>query len=307
MKVFITGANGFVGSHLKTYLEFKGMDVFGIGRSECISNFPGYKKIDLLDYNSLKKFISFVRPEVIFNLAGISSVKNCTENPNLCEEINVRGTDNLLQSVVETNLNTKIIIAGSAEVYGSPDKMPITEEFPLNPRNLYAETKIQQENLCNEYSDKLDISILRLFPHIGPGQKPLFVSSDFAKQIVSIERGLEPVIRVGNLKAIRDFSDVRDVVEAYWLAYEKGNVGECYNICSGVVKSINEILIKLLSFSKVKITIEKDENKMRPSDIPILIGDNNKFVKQTGWKPKIPLDKTLNDLLNYWRINKNFT
>jgi len=111
MKVFITGANGFVGSHLKTYLEFKGMDVFGIGRSECISNFPGYKKIDLLDYNSLKKFISFVRPEVIFNLAGISSVKNCTENPNLCEEINVRGTDNLLQSVVETNLNTKIIIA----------------------------------------------------------------------------------------------------------------------------------------------------------------------------------------------------
>ena len=301
MRAFITGINGFVGRHLNSYLLSKNFDVSGIGTA---SNFNGnvkYKKVDLLNFKLLKKTVEETKPDTVFHLAGISSVKKCLDDPELCNKINIEGTENLLKAIIDTKIKPKIVVAGSAEVYGIPKSIPIKETHPLNPINPYAETKKEQESICNRLKDELEIVILRLFPHIGPGQKHLFVTSDFSKQIVEIENSKEPIIKVGNLDSKRDFTDVRDVVVVYRLAAEKAVAGEFYNICTGNVKSIREVLELLLSFSKVKIRIEQDKNKMRPSDIPILSGDKSKFCNQTGWKAKIPLEKTLKDLLDYWR------
>jgi len=305
MKAFITGINGFVGKHLSDFLLSKGFEVIG---TDLTDGFDGNNKVkyftlDILDADKLKQVMNEIKPDFIFHLAGFSSVKKSFEQPELCRKINVIGTKNLLDSVVKANINPKILIISSADVYGVPESVPIKETDKLNPISPYAESRKEQEELCRKYP-KLHIIISRSFPHIGPGQQPIFVASDFAKQIAEIEKkGKEPVIEVGNLEAKRDFTDVRDVVKAYLFAIEKCKKGETYNICSGKAYSIKEILDKLISFAKVKIKIEQDPARIRQSDIPILQGDNSKFVKQTGWKPEIHLEKTLKDILDYWRNN----
>ena len=200
----------------------------------------------------------------------------------------------------------RIQIAGSSEEYGlvHEDELPIRETNPLRPLSPYAVSKVAQDMLAYQYHRSYQLPAIRTrgFNHTGPRRAPVFVASDFARQIVEIERGNhEPCMRVGNLEARRDFTDVRDMVRAYWLATEKGEPGEVYNICSERCYAIREILDLLLGMSSVKISVEQDPRRLRPSDVPVLLGDCSRFRRQTGWEPTIPFEQTLRDLLDYWR------
>jgi len=304
MIAFITGITGFVGNHLSNLLLSKGFEVHGIGRSEIYGGDKRvqYHKADLLDLEKTEHVIKKVNPEIVFHLAGFSSVKKSFEQPNLCEKINVAGTKNLFDAIIGLKIKPSILVVSSAEVYGIPKSVPTKETDGLNPISPYGKSKKRQELLCKNYSKKLNIIISRSFSHIGPGQLPSFASSYFAKCISEIEMGNQkPVIKVGNLKAKRDFTDVRDIVKAYLLLAQKCKPGEIYNICSGNIHSINEILNKLLSLTSKKIEIEHEPLQMRSSDIPIMQGDNLKFIKETCWSPRIPIETTLEDILNYWR------
>ena len=184
------------------------------------------------------------------------------------------------------------------------DELPIKESNPLRPLSPYAVSKVAQDMLAYQYwmSFKTDVVRTRGFNHEGPRRGPVFVASDFAKQVADIERGLKPpVIHVGNLEARRDFTDVRDMVKAYWLALEKGEAGEVYNICSGKAWKIKDMLDLLLTMTKQKIEVREDPARLRPSDVPVLLGDHSKFTERTGWNPSIPFEQTLADMLEYWR------
>ena len=297
MKVLIIGSAGFVGQHLQKYLLKQSADVLGVD----LSTSP---RCDILDPTSIQKALTEIKPDTIFHLAAQSNVPESFKNPARTFEVNVIGTINLFESIKEIRINPVILVAGSAEVYGRVEKLPISEENPLKPENPYAASKAAQDLVSFQYFKNYGLKIIRTrsFNHAGPGQSEAFVVSAFAKQIAEIEKDLkESIISVGNLEAKRDFTDVRDVVEAYALAVEKCEPGEVYNIASGRAYAISEVLEKLLSFSKVKIKIKPDPARMRPSDIPIIIGDSTKFRKKTGWQPKIPFEKTLEDTLSWWR------
>ena len=323
MKSLITGIAGFVGPHLAEHLLNNKHEVFGVDiTKKKIENVISYQT-DILDRESLFSVMRKIKPDYVFHLAAQSSVEKSFSQPEFTKKVNVDGTKNLLDSILSAGIKPTILTVSSAQIYGFPKQLPITEQHPLNPQSPYAKSRLEQEKLVLEYSkERNDISnrgglfsimneimpnmkvvIARSFNHTGPGQSEEFVCSDFAKQIVEIEKGLkEPLIKVGNLEAKRDFTDVRDIVRGYLLALEKGKRGECYNLCSGKAYSIEEILQMLIKESECKdIKVEKDPQKMRAGDIAILLGDYSKFCKQTGWKPEIPLEQTLNDILEYWR------
>lgn len=301
MRVLITGINGFVGTHLKEFLQKKSYDVYGIDRHLEQSNIL---KADVRDKKRMLYVVKNVKPDMIFHLAGQSSVKKSMVLPKLTEDTNVSGTKNLLDACVDAELNPKILVASSSEVYGIQKKFPINEEARLNPINFYAESRIRQEKLSMDYfrDYNMNIVITRAFTHTGPGQKPSFVCPNLAKQIAEIEKKhRKPIVKVGNIKIRRDFTDVRDVVKAYNLTLEKCDFGQIYNICSGKSYSIKEVLDTLLCMSKIKIKVEIEKNRMRKSDVPIMIGDNSKFCNKTGWKPVILFSSTLKDILEFWR------
>jgi len=306
MKAFITGVNGFVGKHLSNFLLSKGFEVSGMGLSDRYEgdNEISYYQADLLDFDKLKQIIDEIKPEIMFHLAGFTSVKKSFEQPELCKKVNVKGTKNILDAVISSKINPKILVISSAEVYGVPKSIPIPETAKPNPVTPYGQSKKEQEELCLDYYSEYNLNIIisRSFPHIGPGQQPIFVVSDFAKQIIEVEKGdKNPIIKVGNLGIKRDLTDVRDIIEAYLLAVKKCKPGEIYNICSNKSYSIKYVLDKLLSLVQVEIKIEQDPTRLRPIDIPILQGDNSKFIKVTRWAPKIPIETTLKDTLMYWR------
>ncbi|MFH1824982.1 MAG: GDP-mannose 4,6-dehydratase [Candidatus Firestonebacteria bacterium] len=314
MKVLITGITGFVGSHLAEYLlDKKNVKVYGLERWRSKQdNIVGIKdkiiihECDIRDASSVKKVIQKVKPDKIFHLAAQSFVPTSWHAPAETLTTNIIGELNIFESVRELSINPWIQIACSSEEYGMiyKNELPIKEANPLRPLSPYAVSKVGQDLLAYQYymSYKLNIVRTRAFNHTGPRRGEPFVTSNFAKQVAMIEKGKQkPVIKVGNLNAIRDFSDVRDIVSAYWLSTEKCIPGEVYNICSGKGYKMKEVLNILLSLSKIKVKIEKDPERMRPSDVPVLIGDNSKFIKQTGWKPKIKFKQTVEDLLNYWR------
>jgi len=312
-KALITGISGFVGSHLAEFLLDKGYEVYGIVRWRTdVSNIEHIKDklklvdADMNDAHSLYKIINEIKPEEIYHLAAQSFVPASWSAPADTMATNVIGTINLFEAVRKAEINPKIQIACSSEEYGlvKPEETPIKETNPLRPLSPYGVSKVAQDMLGFQYakSYNLNIVITRAFNHTGPRRGEVFVTSNFAKQIVEIEKGKkEPVIYVGNLEAKRDFSDVRDVVRAYWLALQKGTPGERYNICSGKSISIKKLLGMLLSLSKVKVEIRQDPSRMRPSDVTVLEGDYSKFKKATRWKPEIPFEKTLKDLMDYWR------
>jgi GDP-4-dehydro-6-deoxy-D-mannose reductase len=297
MKILITGVNGFVGPYLAK--ELHPAEIVGIDTSEsCSVHDISYYKADLLDVKNLHTMIGREKPNIIFHLAGISSVQMSWSNPELTHKINAIGTKNLLNAI--TSLKTKFIFISTAEVYGIPEEIPINELHAVNPQNPYAKSKLEAEQFVKKSG--FSYIILRSFQHIGPGQKAGFVCADFAQQIAEVEKGKkEHVIYVGNLDVIRDFTDVRDVVKAYALAMTKAIPGEIYNIASGNGYVIKDILDIFLSMSSVKIQVKVDPHKMRPVKIPRQVGDYSKFFKQTGWKPKITLAQSLKDILNYWR------
>ena len=303
-KCLITGISGFVGTYLADFLTKKNYDVYGFDRSR--SNSPNVKtsKLDILNQEDVKNFIKEIKPDYIVHLAAQSSVKKSWENPEETIAINVEGTRNLLEGVVAAGImhQCKILIVTSAEIYGVPRETPIKENHPLSPINPYGESRRKQEELIEDYRKKgLHIAVSRSFPHTGPGQSDQFVCSSFSCQIAEIDmEKQDPLIKVGNLEAVRDFTDVRDIIEAYYLILLKELKGT-YNICSGKGVKIADMLQTLLKLSNKQIKIEHDPSRNRPSDIPILVGDNSKFCQETGWKPKIPFEQTLADLLAYWK------
>ena len=314
-RVLVTGVTGFAGSHLVDYLLPRGdCELFGIlrwrSRTENIEHFRDritLLECDLRDATSTMDTIDKVRPDWIFHLAAQSFVPTSWSAPSESLTTNVLAQVNIFEAVRRLGLlETRIQLACSSEEYGMvhPDEVPIKETNPLRPLSPYAVSKVAQDMLGYQYwmSWKVDSVRTRGFNHEGPRRGPVFVASDFAKQIADIEKGRKrPVLHVGNLEAQRDFTDVRDMVRAYVLALEKCEPGEVYNICSGKAWTIQKLLDHLLSLSKAKITVEEDPARLRPSDVPILLGDNSKFVKATGWQPTIPFEQTLKDMLEYWR------
>lgn len=313
--VLITGITGFAGSHLAEYLLSKN-DYNIVGLHVSSKNLDNVKAIrdkitllqlDLQDFEKTAKAISDTKPEIIFHLAASASVAKSFQEPMDFLKNNTTSEFNILEGVKKAKLTeTKILIVSSAQVYGfvSEKDLPIHETVAFKPDSPYGVSKITQEYLALQYFYAYHQPIIRVRPfnHCGPRLSAQFSVSRFAKAIAEIERGNhEPVLRVGNLTAKRDFTDVRDMVKAYVLAVDKGHAGDVYNIGTGVSHSIQEVLDKLLSFAKTKITVETDESLLRPSDIPELRADVSKFVKQTGWKAEVPFDQTIKDTLDYWR------
>lgn len=313
-KVLITGITGFVGSHLAEYLlTQKDIALYGLYRHRSIVDHidPIKDKMklidaDLMDSHSLYTMVSTIRPDVIYHLAAQSFVPTSWGSPAITLEVNIVGSANLFEAVRRSGIDPVIQIACSSEEYGMvfPNEVPIRETNPLRPLSPYAVSKVAMDYLGYQYFESYKLRIVRTrgFNHTGPRRGETFAESTFAKQIALIEKGKqEPIISVGNLEAERDYTDVRDMVRAYTLAVEKCDPGEVYNICTGKAFQMKAVLDMLLSFSNVKVQIKQDPARMRPSDVPILIGDNSKFVAKTGWKPEIPFEKTLKDLLDYWR------
>jgi len=313
MKALITGISGFAGSHLAEFLINKGYEIFGTFYDKStFSNLNGFIdkvrlfECDIRNYDILKKIIRKVKPDEIYHLAAISFVPTSLMNPKLTFDTNLDGTLNLYQAIIELKIGPKILFVGSADEYGlvKESDLPIRETRPLRPMNPYSISKASADFLSYFYFKNFNLKIIRVRPfnHIGPRQSPEFVCSSFAKQIVEIEKGLkEPIIKVGNLEAKRDFTDVRDMVRAYWLAIKKGEAGEVYNICSGRTISIKKLLNDLINISKKNIKVKKDKKRFRILDIPLLLGDSAKFRKKTGWKSEIIFIKTLQRILDYWR------
>ena len=310
MKALITGINGFVGEYLSDFLISNQIDVYGTVLSEeaSIENISDNKifKMDLLDKNEVNKIIVEIKPDYIFHLAGQSSVALSWKKPDLTINVNVIGTINLLEAVKLYSNKSRVLIIGSSDQYGivNPEQCPISENTPMNPQSPYATSKKTQEEIAIQYfkAFKINTIIVRAFNHIGPKQNKGFVIADFASQIAEIEKEKKAaIIKVGNLDAKRDFTDVRDVVRAYYLVMTNGKPGEIYNVGSGITYKIKEILDKLLSLAKVTIYIEKDNDKMRPSDVPLIQCDNSKISTECGWTLQYPIDQTLIDTLNYWR------
>ena len=314
MRVLITGITGFAGSHLCDLLLTKGdVEIFGVkrwrSRTENIDHLE--PKITLLegdvrDATSMREILKKVRPDRIFHLAAQSFVITSWKLPMEVLETNLLGQLNLLEGVRSLELDPLIHIAGSSEEYGlvHPEDLPVKEEAPLNPLSPYGVSKVGQDLLGYQYFKSYGMRIIRTrgFNHTGPRRGSVFVTSNFARQIALIEKSrIKPVIRVGNLDAVRDFTDVRDMVKGYWLVLEKGDPGEVYNIASGTGKKIREVLDCLLKLSSVEVKIEEDPERLRPSDLPVLIGDSHKFMDKTGWQPEIPFEETVKDLLDYWR------
>lgn len=313
-KVLITGITGFVGSHLAEYLlTQKDIELYGLYRHRSSVDHidPIKDKItlvdaDLMDSHSLYTTIAEMKPDVIYHLAAQSFVPTSWGSPAITLEVNIVGSANLFEAVRRAGIDPVIQIACSSEEYGMvyPNEVPIKETNPLRPLSPYAVSKVAMDYLGYQYFESYKLKIVRTrgFNHTGPRRGETFAESTFSKQIALIEKGKqEPVISVGNLEAERDYTDVRDMVRAYTLAVEKCDPGEVYNICTGKAFQMKAVLDTLLSFSDVKVEIKQDPARMRPSDVPILIGDNSKFVAKTGWKPEIPFEKTLRDLLDYWR------
>jgi len=313
-RVLVTGVTGFAGSHLVDYMLTRGdCEIFGIqrwrSRTENIEHFADkitLLECDLRDATSTRDVLEKTRPDWIFHLAAQSFVPTSWTAPTESLSTNILGQVNLFEGVRHVGLKCRIQLACSSEEYGMvfPNEVPIKETNPLRPLSPYAVSKVAQDLLGYQYwmSWKVDSVRTRGFNHEGPRRGPVFVASDFAKQIADIEKGRKPpVLSVGNLEAQRDFTDVRDMVKAYWLALEKCEPGEVYNICRGQAWPIQQVLDMLLGMTRAKIEVRQDPARLRPSDVPILLGDNSKFVKATGWQPTIPFEQTLRDMLEHWR------
>lgn len=276
--------------------------VEGVARTDALNLIEA----DLADAFSMRRIVGAVRPERIYHLAAQSYVPASWKAPAETLNLNIIGQVNLLEAVREAGIDPVIQIAGSSEEYGLvlPNEVPIKESNPLRPLSPYAVSKVAQEFLAYQYCQSYGLRtvVSRGFNHTGPRRGHVFVTSSFAKQIVEIETGKKPpILYVGDLESRRDWTDVRDMVRAYWLATEKGAPGDVYNIGSGTTRSVGEMLDILLSMSNVKIDIKQDQARMRPSDVKILWADITKFSKLTGWEPRIPFEKTMSDLLDYWR------
>lgn len=315
MRILITGITGFVGSHLAEYALSQNAEVYGSfrwrSRMENITQIKDQVKLiecELKDASSVNSLIQESKPDMMFHLAAQSYVPASWQAPEETLANNIVGQVNLFEAIRRNDLDPLIQIAGSSEEYGytPPEETPVPETAALRPLSPYAVSKVTQDMLGYQYHQSYGMKIIRTraFNHTGPRRGSVFVESNFALQIAEIEtEARPPVVYVGNLEAQRDYCDVRDIVKGYWLALEKGQPGEVYNLASGIPWAIREVLDYLLSMSSAKIDIQQDPSRMRPSDVPLLCGDSTVFRNLTGWEPLIPFKETLKDLLNYWRTS----
>jgi len=314
MRVLITGITGFVGSHMAEYALAKGAQVFGSNRwrskTENIDHLRDkvtFIESDLRDLSSVRSLLEISQPDFVVHLAAQSFVGVSWHAPAETLTTNIISQVHLLEAIRGLKMSPRFLAVGSSEEYGlvQPDELPITEDNPLRPLSPYAVSKVTQDMMAFQYFKSYGLPIVRTraFNHEGPRRGDVFVTSNFARQIAEIEAGLrEPVLYVGDLTPRRDYSDVRDIVRGYWLLLEKGEPDEVYNLCSGTSWPIQQVLNFLLGKSKVKgIGVKVDPARLRPSDVMILEGDPGKVFKATGWKVEIPFERTLTELLDYWR------
>ena len=312
MKALITGAGGFVGGHLCQYLlAHTDWELKGTVYPKPVETQPEEPRLQLthMDLRSPEDVLALfeeTRPDTVFHLAAQSIPSASFADPWGTLETNIRSQLNILHSVRVLELDSRTIVIGSNEEYGRPEEgsLPFTEETPLRPHNPYAVSKVTQDLMGLQYhlTYGLDVVRMRPFNHTGPGQPTRFVVPDFASQIARIEAGWqEPVMKVGNLTAARDFSDVRDIVRAYHLAAIQGEPGEAYNLASGQPHAISDLLDTLLSFTDVDIRVEIDPERYRPVDVSMVYGSAEKFHQLTGWEPEFSFEQTLKDTLDYWR------
>lgn len=314
LRALITGIGGFAGSHLaKHLLDDTDLEVWGLdlveGRAAAFQPRATLRIGNLLgDLPALERLFAEAQPDFIFHLAAQAFVPASWADPWATLENNIRGQLNILQAAISMGTFPRVLVVGSADEYGDvePQELPIRETQRLRPNNPYAVSKVTQDMLGYQYyaSHKLPVVRVRPFNHIGPGQSPAFVASAFAKQIAEIEAGLrEPVVRVGNLGARRDFSDVRDIVRGYYLALARGEPGEVYNLGAEKSHAISDLLDRLIKLSRVPVTVRVDPSRLRPADVPDIVADCSLFRAQTGWQVGIPFEQSLADILDYWRHN----
>ena len=312
MRSLITGAAGFVGRHLVRYLSEHDHSVAGLvlpeEASRGLGSLPEFMEIfegDILEGESLRRIVADWKPSAIYHLAAFSNPEGSWAQARRTLETNILGTHNLLEAAVACGHKPRVLLVGSSQQYGyvAEEDQPIREEQLQKPLSPYGVSKASQEILGQRFhlSGLIPVLLTRSFNHTGPGQAASYVCSSFARQIAEIESGSrEPKIKVGNLSARRDFSDVRDVVRAYTLLMEKGQPGETYLICSGQAVAIETVLTTLIDLAGVDVNIEYDPARMRPSDTPILYAAFDKIQRDTGWAPSIPLRQSLQDVLDDW-------
>jgi GDP-4-dehydro-6-deoxy-D-mannose reductase len=304
-EILVTGAAGFAGSHLIDLLIADGADLVAWHR-------PGgapprdvprtrWEAVNLLERDQVEASIARLRPSIVYHCAGEAHVGRAWESTESTFAINVRGTHHLLQALERSGVAARVLVPGSALVYASAEKA-LTENHPLKPGSPYALSKLAQEMFAGRTNGATAVTVARAFNHFGPRQSPFFAASGFARRIADIERGRwQPEISVGNLDARRDLTDVRDTVRAYKLIVERGQPGRAYNVCSGKALAIRELLDLLLAHARVPVTVKVDPARLRPNDTPLLLGDPSRLRDELGWEPQIPIEQTINDLLEYWR------
>ena len=299
----ITGATGFAGGHLLDRLTAAGGTVHAFAHAGGQRPAPRagvlWTVVDLLDGPAVRDAIAAARPSVIYHCAGLAHVQDAWNAPARSLRVNVLGTHHLIEACRDLAPACRVVVTGSAQVYG-PRPEAISEDDPIAPANPYGLSKLAQE--MTAATSGLPVLLTRPFNHAGPRQSPSYASSGFAQQIALIEAGrAEPVLRVGNLDARRDITDVRDTVRAYQALADAGTPLRPYNVCSGRAYSMRELLDRLLSCARVRVRVEIDPARLRPSDIPIIIGSHDRLTHDTGWRPEIPIEQTLSDTLDYWR------
>jgi GDP-4-dehydro-6-deoxy-D-mannose reductase len=331
LRALVTGVGGFAGSHLAEYLlEHTDWDIVGLdlvegraaqwrppnsstpsrhlrnGTSKAQKRIALHIGDTLMNLPALKELFAAAEPTHIFHLAAQAFVPASWEDPWNTLANNIHGQLNVLLAAIAMGTSPRVLVVGSADEYGivAPQELPIRENNPLRPTSPYAVSKVAQDMLGYQYyaSHKLPVIRVRPFNHIGSGQSPAFVTSDFAKQVAEAEVGLrEPVLRVGDLTTRRDFSDVHDIVRGYYMALSQGEPGEVYNLGAERAYSIREVLDRLVALSTIPLQLEVDATRLRPVDIPEIVSNCSKFRSRTGWQAQIPLEQSLQDILEYWR------
>jgi GDP-4-dehydro-6-deoxy-D-mannose reductase len=303
-RVIVTGAAGFAGSHL--------LDLLSHGARVIAWCRPGgaprrdvarveWRAVDLLDRMAVRDALEEVAPAVVYNCAGAAHVGRSWEHIASTFAINVRGTHHLVEALRDLGLAARVLIPSSAMVYDASEEA-LTEDHVLLPASPYAVSKLAQEMVGAGNQGKPPVLIARAFNHFGPRQDPYFVASGFARRIADIEAGRwAPELSVGNLDARRDLTDVRDTVRAYQLIAERGTPGRPYNVCSGRAIAIRDLLKVMLARARVPVTVKADPARYRPNDVPLVLGDSSRLRDELGWAPAIPLEQTVDDLLEYWR------
>ena len=302
--VLVTGAGGFAGSHLVELIARSG-DLVGWSRSDPpaeIATLAKWQRVDILDREQVTDAIATLRPDAIFHCAGLPNVAESWADTAAPLATNVLGTHRLIEAVERVGRRCRIVVTGSAQVYG-PSNDSIAEDDLIAPSSPYALSKLAQEQLAlRSNTDRMAIIVTRPFNHTGPRQKPAFLAPSVARQIAMIERGmLEPVLKVGNLEPSRDVMDVRDAVRAYAALMQAGAPGTVYNVATGIARPVRSIVETLVSRARVPVRIEQDASRFRPSDIPLLVGNPRRLQQATGWSPQISFEKMVDDLLEYWR------